>query len=52
MVSSELSFSTIVADLHDRLGRAPRTDAVMGGNDLFGIAAQHAAQRRGMQVPR
>ena len=49
---SEMDFAAIVAALAGRLAASPRVDAVMGGNDLFGIAALHAVLRIGWQVPR
>ncbi len=51
MTCSEMEFSEIVAALAERLQMSPVVDAVMGGNDLFGIAALHAAQRVGRKVP-
>lgn len=51
LACSEMEFSDIVAALAVRLQSAPAVDAVMGGNDLFGIAALHAAQRIGRTVP-
>lgn len=48
---SEIDFAVIVAALRDRLQAAPGIDAVMGGNDLFGIAALHAAGQIGRAVP-
>lgn len=52
IICSELTFADIVDSLEARLRRVPRVDAVMGGNDLFGIAALHAARRVGLEVPR
>lgn len=48
---SEMDFTAIVAAVRSRLEQAPKIDAVMGGNDLFGIAAMHAAQHLGLKVP-
>ncbi len=52
LMATELEFRSIVAALRERLSRGPGIDAVMGGNDLFGIAALHAARDQGLAVPR
>ena len=51
MTCSEIAFDTIVATVRDRLATAPMIDAVMGGNDMFGIATLHAAGELGLPVP-
>lgn len=51
IASSEVAFTDIVRDIGARLASGPRIDAVMGGNDAFGIAALHAAADLGIRVP-
>lgn len=48
----EFAFDAVVAALTARLSQHPRPDAVLGGNDFFGIAALHAANALGIEVPR
>lgn len=48
----EFAFGAVVAALAARLSQHPRPDAVLGGNDFFGIAALHAAQTLRIEVPR
>ncbi len=48
---AETGFANMVAGLEARLRDDPRVDAVIGGNDQFGIAALQAASRAGRHVP-
>jgi len=48
---SDMDFDKTVELIADRLVREPHVDAVMGGNDQYGIAALHAADRIGRKVP-
>ena len=48
---SEVRFGAIVRAVKDRLLQDPSIDAVMGGNDMFGIAALHAARELARHVP-
>lgn len=47
----EASFQATIADVEAAFDRLGVPDAVIGANDQIGIAAMHAARRRGLRVP-
>jgi len=49
---SEVDFAAIVARLTDRLRRSPAIDAIIGSNDMFGIAGMQAVAAVGRVVAR
>lgn len=51
MSFAETSFADMASSFEARLRTGPKVDAIMGGNDQFGIAALHAASRAGLSVP-
>jgi LacI family transcriptional regulator len=49
MTCTEINFQSVVEQLKDRI-TANFPDLIMGGNDLFGIAATQAAKQLGIEV--
>lgn len=51
LVCTEINFQAVVAQIKGKLSENP-PDLIMGGNDLFGIAATQAALQLGLSIKR